>query len=333
MSGRLFAAAAASALLILGSPADAAVPVTGLQSNYWWEGDVSGSAALAPPTVPAGGLWVASDPGGPSAESALRFSLPAGSSRATLTLQVASADPAAAAVVACPATSAWASGPGPSPWSSRPTSDCSAAAVTGTYAPDDRTVSFDLASLLVPGGEVDVVIQAAPLGVGTPAESVTFEPVGPGDVAVAPLAVPASSSSSPAPVPAETPPPAAISTSPSPSFGASGLPVASAGLGGVADLAPSAAPAPAVATPAASAVSAPVASPPAVAPSGGRASTSPSAGLPPSRLVSAPGRSWRDRILLGIAIFDIALYLLYQPRAASPLTRERLRSGPPPALR
>lgn len=322
MRAALSALAAAGLVLGSSTPAAAAeAPVGGLASNYWWEAEVSGSTLPSPPTVPAGGLWVESDPTGPEALSAVRFTLVAGASDPVLTLDVDSAQPAPSGgsgpgVVACPTASDWKPGPGPSAWSSRPTADCASGAVTGTYSASGDRLSFALASLLTASG-VDVVIQAGPTGLGTPAESITFAPVVASDVAVtvAPVAIPSTvTPSAPAPLPAAVVPTEAPTTT------VAAPPVASAGLGGTSAVATGAAPS-----------LAPPATTPASAPSSATSRTG--SGSAPA-LAGAKSRSWRDRLLLAIAVFDIALYLLYQ-RQAEPAGAATVpvRVGRPPALR
>jgi hypothetical protein len=333
-TGKALLAAGVLALL-MAAPARAATPAaTGVASSYWWQPETATTAVPAPPTVPAGGLWVSSDPAGPQAVSAVRFTLVDGATDPVLTLSV---DPpqavgqAGALVVACPTTDNWKSGPGPSPWAGRPTSDCKLGSVTGVLSSNGRTMSFAL-SKLASGPDVDVVLQPAPAAPGSTVNA-SFDPATAANVK-AQLPAPA-----PTPPPASTPPdttplapPLPSSASPSPAVTAPPVVASSGGLGGVA----AAAQAPSLAgTPSGSTGAS--AGPGAGAGTGtGAASFSPTTG----NLAGSVGRtrSWRDRLLLAIAIFDIALYLVWSRHRAP--TPERAaagaaggRVGKPPPLR
>ena len=335
-------ALAAPAALLAPPPASAAPGVSGLASNYWWEAEQGPSTLPAPPSVPPGGLWVSSDPTGAQAVSAVRFVLPAAGVAPVLSLTVSSAQPATGIggdVVACPTTSAWSPGPGPGQWSTRPAPDCQAGQVPGALSPDGHVLSFSLASLAT-GGVVDVVIQAAPPGpVGSPTFDVTFEPVTSADVSgVAPAAATAPA---PGPAPGGSVPPTSAPGG-STSSGAAAGPASDTAAVPAGISPPSSGPLTAgvkpveLAAPPRTGGSA--GSPPSLA-AGGTSSGSGtgSAYAPAGVNTSAVGpvlltaRSWRDRILLGLALVDIAGYLMWSGRLRP--TRVPVRVGKPPPLR
>lgn len=308
-------AAAAVAVLAAPGAAGAADRVTHLASNFWWAGEQSPALLPAPPTVPPGGLWVSSDPTGAQAVSAVRFVLAAGQTNPVLALQVSSAQPAstvASGIVACPTTSNWSAGPGPGAWNARPTADCSVAQVSGVLSTDGHTLSFQLSKLAV-AGVANVVLE--PLG--TPTFDATFEPVVAGNVLSSGPPAPASTTTSPQTVPL-TVPALSFGSLPPPVTAAPRVPVTSGG--------PVAAPA---TTPALGPSIAPAASSPTTVEGVGGAASSPAA-----QLIRIPGRSWRDRILLGLAIADIGGYMLWKRQSSEPVSEGGLvRVGKPPPLR
>ena len=303
-----------AASVVVAPGATAADRVTHLASNFWWEGEPSPAVLPAPPTVPAGGLWVSSDPAGAQAVSAVRFVLAADQTDPVLALQVSSAQPAstvASGIVACPTTTNWSPGPGPGSWNTRPSGDCSVAQVSGVLSTDGRTLTFQLSKLAV-AGVANFVLE--PLG--TPTFDATFEPVTAGDVL---------SSGSPTAVPTTgAPPPTVPLTVPSLTFGSLPPPVTTA---------PN--------VPVASGISAPVTTPslgPSIAPASSPttvASTGGSLSSPAAQVVRIPTRSWRDRILLGLAIVDIGGYMLWRRQSEGRVVPDGapVRIGKPPPLR
>ena len=158
-------------------------------SKYgWWSQANAGApvAAPAPPDVPDKGLYVANGFAGPTAISALSFTVPTGATVGNLTL-VATGNPVmTTAPQACALTSA---GTGyqsaqNGDWSAAPAYDCSAGKVDGSIGSDGKTVTFAVGPL-VKNGSLDLAI--IPTG---QADRIPFEP--PTDSA---LAVTASSSS------------------------------------------------------------------------------------------------------------------------------------------
>lgn len=118
-----------------------------IEVGSWWRAQPDGGGVPAPPQVPEGGLWVSSDPSGPSAVSALRFRLGSTQSLPLLTLKVDnSVNPLDAPVWACAATSDWQPATA-GEWSAKPSWDCSVAAIEGTPSLDGSQVLFDLSDL------------------------------------------------------------------------------------------------------------------------------------------------------------------------------------------
>jgi hypothetical protein len=141
-------------LLAATSSAHAAAPP---QTAYWWQGQAA--QAPAPPTVPAGGLYVASTAAGPTAESAVRFTLSSGAEARTLSLKVHQLQQVdGVAITAYPTAVAWKAGDN-QPWAARP-DHLPAPAFPGTLGLDGVTFSFDLSAAHLTG-TVDLVLAAA----------------------------------------------------------------------------------------------------------------------------------------------------------------------------
>jgi hypothetical protein len=197
----------ASALFVLvGAVAARAQSPT---SVAWWS-----KLALAPPTVPPGGLFIANDPLGPTAFSAVRVET---ADQVTLTLHVASGavpPPSLTTIVACPITSPWQPPPGGhGDAAEAPRYDCSHAS-KGMVATDNKSISWLLPShdvALVPdptGQPVPFAVAFAPpddtavlLSTGPPAAVVASS--APAAVATPPADVPAASVGAPAAPPAK----------------------------------------------------------------------------------------------------------------------------------
>lgn len=125
------------------------------------------------PTVPDGGLWVANDPTGPVAISALRFRGDIGAGE--LTLRFAPGSTTVGPLVACPALSDFEPIAGGA-WRDRPAHDCDRLSLTGRRSADGTGVVFTVPQGFVPFGErvLDVVVLPEPTR-GDPF-SVYFEP-------------------------------------------------------------------------------------------------------------------------------------------------------------
>lgn len=227
----------------LSAPGWALVPD---EHGYWWRLNGGGLGGVAPP-VPDGGLWVASDPLGPQAVSALRVAVPVGHVVRSVVLNEDSriGEPA---LVACPVTGPWtAPDPPPGRWEDRPSVDCQRA-VAGQPGDDGERWVFDVGGL-ESDGVLDVAIMPAP----DTDFSVTFAPPDEGTVvtvAAAPQPPAAPPVSAPPTEPAVPPAPRPPTSAPVP---VAGPPTPRVG-GPVATTAPvapttSSPPAPAVAAP------------------------------------------------------------------------------------
>ncbi|MDX6215854.1 MAG: hypothetical protein QOG99_1438, partial [Frankiales bacterium] len=127
-------------LLAVTTSSRAAAPMG--ETAYWWQG--GGSAA---PGVPDGGLYVSSEPSGPTAVSALRLRSPRATSDARLVLRVHSLQIGdAMTLVLLPSTTAWVPG-GHQPWDGKPGYDQQLPPTTGVLSADQHTVSFDLGAM------------------------------------------------------------------------------------------------------------------------------------------------------------------------------------------
>lgn len=126
------------------------------QIGWWWVGRAAGLQTPPPTDVPDGGLYVAADPTGAQAISALRFDLGAGVDAITLRLRVSSST-GTPLMLACPSAARWAPAEGGN-WEERPAAACEDRAVPATVT--EAEVTFDAASL-VHDGVLDVVIVPA----------------------------------------------------------------------------------------------------------------------------------------------------------------------------
>jgi hypothetical protein len=153
--------------------------------GWWWVGRAGGPVPLQvdpAPEVPEDGLYVAGDPSGPSAVSAVRIRLEADATDPVLTLDVSDSI-GTPALDACVATEAWTPVDG-GVWYQRPASDCTSK-VPGAVSTDGTTVSFSLAPL-VEDATIDVVLVPAVPDEGPPAAfSTAFEPLTADSVSIA----------------------------------------------------------------------------------------------------------------------------------------------------
>jgi hypothetical protein len=137
--------------------------------GWWWKAQPDAAVTVPPPpTVPQGGLYVAADPSGATAVSALRFDVVRGAIPRTLLLRVSSAQ-GTPALRACRASSSWSRAQG-GPYSASPTIDCTAS-TAGAASRDGSSFSFSVGSLSR-NGQVDVVVLPA---VGATAFQVAFQ--------------------------------------------------------------------------------------------------------------------------------------------------------------
>lgn len=185
---------------------------SGLQIGVW----AATGGAPAPPTVPAGGLWVQSTPNGPTAISAMRFTLSPGDSLPAVVLHVAqfNAPPSTPAaqvttpILACAVQGSWQpTDPAtPGALSAAPAYDCSKGQAAGTPSPDNTKYVFDVAAFADANGTVQFVL--VPGRTPNPTTAATAaSPVPPPANALAPVPAP------PAPAPAVADPTAPTSWS------------------------------------------------------------------------------------------------------------------------
>lgn len=114
------------------------------------------------PVVPDGGLWVANDPTGPIAISAIRYRGDIGAGE--LTLDFAPGSTTTGPVVACPALSDFSPGP-QGAWGDRPAHDCERLSLSGRLTSDGSGMQFTIPQGFVPFGErvLDIVILPDPV--------------------------------------------------------------------------------------------------------------------------------------------------------------------------
>ena len=142
--------------LALTAPPASAGPDPGVRSAYWWIAEQGPLPPPAPPQVPAGGLYVASTPGGATAVSAVHLQLAPGTA-AVLHLRpvMTTGTPS---VLVCPVTAIIPQGTGPNAWDDRPSPTCPAAPVQAGPGGTDAVPTLDvrLDSLLSASGAIDV---------------------------------------------------------------------------------------------------------------------------------------------------------------------------------
>lgn len=113
--------------------------------GWWW---VAGSPlGLTPPYVPEDGLYVASNPSGPEAVSALRFTVAGGGGAGTLRLELAGETRGEVVVGLCALDAAWEPAQG-APLTDAPPCDPDGPTVPGTLAEDGTSVSFPVGALV-----------------------------------------------------------------------------------------------------------------------------------------------------------------------------------------
>ncbi|TMM18254.1 MAG: hypothetical protein E6G01_03800 [Actinobacteria bacterium] len=161
--------ATAAAVMLMPAPLGANAP-----SKYgWWYKANAGLpvAVPPPPQVPSDGLYVENGFDGPSAISALSFSVPPGAALGPMTLKIAGSPTITQPPVAC-TLSAASSGYKPAEdgsWSDRPSYDCKKAQSTGSVDAAKTTVTFNVDPFLT-NGTVSVVILA-----GGSADQIAFQ--------------------------------------------------------------------------------------------------------------------------------------------------------------
>jgi hypothetical protein len=128
------------------------------------------------PTVPDGGLWVANDPSGPIAISALRFRGDIGGG--DLLLRFAPGSTTAGPIVACPALSPFQPVEGGA-WPDRPAHDCDRMSLTGRRTADGTGMEWSIPQGFLPFGERVLDIVLLPDETRGDAFSVYFEAPGP----------------------------------------------------------------------------------------------------------------------------------------------------------
>ena len=177
MTAHRRAAATVALLLVLfaARPAAAEGPVA---VGYWWRLQGGVAPALTPPSVPEGGLWVAADPSGAHAVSAVRA--PSSGERVTSIVFKLAEATGTVAVRACATTPAWEPAKAGA-WESRPTADCERLSVEGQPSEDGSTLTFAIPESVA--ATRDFVFEPLP---GASSFSATFESLGGDAITVLP---------------------------------------------------------------------------------------------------------------------------------------------------
>jgi hypothetical protein len=146
--------------VLAGGVAMSTAGAAGKDAHGWWWRAETGllGAPVPPPGVPEDGLAVETTPDGPSAISALRYTLAADEAQPALLLTVVDQQ-GDVAIQACTATQAWKPTHGGS-WDQRPTYDCGTA-VDGEPSQDGQRWRWELDPLLRKD-RLDIVLVPAP---------------------------------------------------------------------------------------------------------------------------------------------------------------------------
>lgn len=229
--GRLPAAAAVAGLVAMQLAVALSVRVPPAQAadderhGWWSRSTLASGVGVAPPDVPANGLYVEGSPAGPVAYAALSLELLVQPLRVTLTLRIAGAPLIVGPPSVCALTEDFVPVQGGA-WTEGPAYDCTRT-LQGTVDATQTTVQFDLTSFAAEG-HLEVAVLAADTGdriafeapttesldivTGVPAApsaSATEAPGGGGSQSAPPVLVPPGSS--------VLPPLAAATLTPSPS--------------------------------------------------------------------------------------------------------------------
>jgi len=235
------------ALLFWTVPAPAQAPD---QQGWWW---LAGATGIAPPGVPADGLYVASNPSGTQGVSALRFSLAGGGSAGTLRLDLAGAPSGTPVIGLCQLNVDWKAVQGGG-LSDAPACAEGGPTIAGQATADGQSYTFAVGSLMANGLLNVEVIPGKDASGNNPTFSVAFkkpasdaltapggthEPSGAGETEPAPAPAPSFTAQ-----PSYNAPPAAFEPAPpdAPITGERGSPSSSGGSSGGSGLASPVAP-------------------------------------------------------------------------------------------
>jgi hypothetical protein len=161
--------AGAATVMMLPGPAGASGP-----SKYGWWYEANAGLPVGPPPppqVPSDGLYVENGFGGPTAISALTFTVPPGAQLGPMTLKISGTPTLTQAPLAfsmSPASTDYKAAEGGS-WTARPAYDCQKAQAIGSVDSGRTTVTLNVDPFLA-NGTVSVVILA-----GGPADQVAFQ--------------------------------------------------------------------------------------------------------------------------------------------------------------
>jgi len=129
----------------------------------WWSATNAGTPFTppAPPDVPAKGMYVENNVSGPSAISAISFTVPNGATVGLLTLVATGSPIMSNPPMAClmPASAQGYKPAQDGAWSAKPAYDCKAGQAAGEVGSDGKTVTFPVAGL-VRSGALNVAIVA-----------------------------------------------------------------------------------------------------------------------------------------------------------------------------
>jgi hypothetical protein len=291
----------AATLMLLPGPAGANGP-----TKYGWWYEANGGLPVAPPAppqVPSDGLYIENGFSGPTAISALTFTVPSGAALGPMTLKIAGTPTMTQAPIACavsPASAGYQSAEDGS-WKDRPSFDCKKAQSAGAVDSGRTTVAFNVDSFLA-NGTVAVVILA-----GGSADRVALQKPDAGALQVTSGDSGAGVRSNPA-ISDNSGQASGLTSQPSPVAGGSPLPLIDTGAG-VAGPGPSAT----------TATAGPPGGPPAATPSGsGSLSGSPSSER--TNPVNATTRqSWRTQLAMTSGSIAVLLALVAWTLGYGPL--------------
>ncbi|HEV3226206.1 MAG TPA: hypothetical protein VGZ52_05210 [Acidimicrobiales bacterium] len=155
-----FVAVLGTGVLLFAGPSQADAPRA---YGWWYAANLGLPVAAPPPSAPGDGLYIENGVTGPTAFSALSFTVPSGAAIGRLSLHVAGSAMLSQAPIACPLQSASFKPAQGGAWSERPAYDCQKAQKTATMDASKSTLTFDVSPFLRDGTVAFAILASGPL--------------------------------------------------------------------------------------------------------------------------------------------------------------------------
>jgi len=189
-----------AAMTVWTVPAPAQAPQ---QQAWWW---LAGATGIAPPGVPADGLYVANNPSGTQGVSALTFALAGGGSAGRLRLDLAGAPSGTPVIGLCRPAAEWKAVQGGA-LSDAPACDPGGPTVAGVASADGQSYTFDVGAFAADGVLDIEVIPGKDASGNNPTFSVAFKKPGADALTAAGGSAGTASNDSETPLPEPSPAP------------------------------------------------------------------------------------------------------------------------------